>query len=1160
MYNPQREQEILAFWQKEQIFKKSLEQTKNGEPFVFYDGPPFATGLPHFGHGLPTTLKDIIPRYQTMRGRFVPRTWGWDCHGLPIENLVEKKLGLKNKKDIEEYGIEKFNKEARDSVLLFSDEWKKIISRLGRWVDMDNDYRTMNASYTESVWWSFQQLNNKKLVYEGFKSMQICPRCETTLSNFEVGQGYKDITDLSVYAKFELVNEPGTFVLAWTTTPWTLPGNVALAINANVDYVKIKKDEAFFILAKERLTALEKHIGKDPGEYEIISEMKGSELVGGSYKPLFDYYSTQPDLKNKENGWKMYAADFVTTTDGTGVVHIAPAFGEDDLNLGMKEHLPFVQHVTNDGKFKAEVTDFAGELVKPKGSVEEKDGHQKADIEIIKYLAKHGTLFAKDKFIHSYPHCWRCETPLLNYATSSWFVKVTDLKDRMVKENEGVKWNPEHVGAGRFGKWLENARDWAISRSRYWGAPLPIWQSIDKKETEIIGSIDELKKKIKRNTYFALRHGEAEHNVLNVMSSLVTSVDHLTEKGKAHIHDIAKEVAKNNIDVVFVSPLMRTKETLEIFVKETGFSGEVVVDDRLEEVHCGDFEGKAHQDYVDFFTPYQKTSERYNIAIPGGESIFDLRKRVGEFMYDVDAKYEGKNILIVTHEGIVRMLSALGEGGDNKALSNAWGDFGPFVQTGTCTEIHFAALPHNEHFELDLHRPYIDAVEWISEIGNNMKRIPDVFDTWYDSGSMPFASKHYPFESAGNKSDLAFPADFIAEGIDQTRGWFYSLLVLGVGLFDKSPYKNVVVNGMVLAEDGRKMSKSLNNYPPLLDTVEKYGADSLRYFLASSPVVKGEDISFSEKNLDEIVKKHFNRLYNVISLYDMYKDKMQDAHSHLKSTHVLDVWIKALLAQTIETITTHLDNYEFDKATKPIGDFIEELSTWYIRRSRDRFKSEFPVDRDQALGTTRHVLIEFAKVMAPFVPFLAEDVYLNVFENKPPHQSVHLEAWPHLKITEEEKATITAMIEVRKLVTLGLELRMRAGIKVRQPLSRLKIRDDVADLSEDEGYLSLIKDEVNVKEVIFDAEMLEEIVLDTDVTDELRKEGIARELMRSIQELRKAALLSPGDKIDVKISGRVEVNHIANEYRDMITRVTSVQNFLFEEKDNEEFEVEIIRR
>ncbi|MEK7477747.1 MAG: class I tRNA ligase family protein, partial [Patescibacteria group bacterium] len=478
-----KEEAILKFWQENQIFEKTLAQTKDGPEFVFYDGPPFATGLPHYGHILAGTIKDVIPRYQTMKGRPVKRRWGWDCHGLPAENLVEAKLKLKSKQEIEDYGVALFNEEARAMVLEYVDDWKKIVPRLGRFVDMENDYRTMDSTYTETVMWIFKTLHDKGLIYEGYKSMQICPRCETTLSNFEVNQGYKDIPDISVTVKFELMDEPKKYVLAWTTTPWTLPGNVALAVNPEIDYVEVSGEVEgnIYVVAGARVKAV---FGDN---YKILKTFKGSELLGKSYKPAFDYYVNDENIKNRENSWKIYGADFVTTEDGTGVVHIAPAFGEDDMKLGQKENLPFIQPVAMNGRFKPEVTDWAGEQVKPK------DDPQKMDIEILKYLAAKEILFAKAKITHSYPHCWRCETPLLNYAASSWFVEVTKFKDELVANNQQINWVPAHIKEGRFGKWLLGARDWAISRSRFWGAPIPVWKCEECQKTRIVGAVADLK-------------------------------------------------------------------------------------------------------------------------------------------------------------------------------------------------------------------------------------------------------------------------------------------------------------------------------------------------------------------------------------------------------------------------------------------------------------------------------------------------------------------------------------------------------------------------------------------------------------------------------------------------------------------------------------------
>src|SRR3989339_1860090 len=475
------EKRILKFWRENKIFEKTLEQ-KADDKFVFYDGPPFATGEPHYGHILAGTIKDAIPRYQTMRGNFVRRQWGWDCHGLPIENLIEQELNLGHKKDIEEYGVDKFNESAKNAVLRFDSNWKEVVPRLGRFVDMEHAYKTMDATYTESIWWAFKTLHEKGLVYEGHKIMYVCPRCETPLAQSEVAEGYTDLTDISVTAKFELADEPGTYLLAWTTTPWTLPGNVAIAVNKDIDYVKVEAEGIKYVLAKERLES----VFNTP--YKIEKEFKGSELVGKSYIPVFDYYLNDKTIKNHENGWKVYHADFVTAESGTGIAHEAPAFGAEDMELGIKEKLPFVQHVSMSGQFKPEVKDFAGKYVKQKGDT------QSADIEIIKYLAQKGTLFSKEKIVHSYPLCWRCETPLLNYASSSWFVEVSKFRDKLVEENKKIHWVPESIGTNRFGKWLEGARDWAVSRARFWGAPIPVWKCNKCEKPFVVGSLSDIKK------------------------------------------------------------------------------------------------------------------------------------------------------------------------------------------------------------------------------------------------------------------------------------------------------------------------------------------------------------------------------------------------------------------------------------------------------------------------------------------------------------------------------------------------------------------------------------------------------------------------------------------------------------------------------------------
>jgi len=904
---PGMEEEALKFWNEAKIFEKSLAKDSPHGEYVFYDGPPFATGTPHYGHLVGSIMKDMVPRYQTMRGYHVERKWGWDCHGLPIENIVEKELGTKSKKDIEELGVAKFNDLCRARVSTYIDDWKQVINRLGRWVDMDNAYRTMDLNYMETVWWAFKELWKQDLIYKDYRSMHICPRCETTLSQSEVSEGYKDIKDLSATAKFELVDEPGTYVLAWTTTPWTLIGNVALAVGADIDYVKVKIEDAKYIMAKSRLA----DVVKDK-TYELISELKGSDLLGLSYKPLFDYYAKDTELANHENGWKIYDAEFVTTEDGTGVVHIAPAFGEDDMNLGREKKLPFIQHVGMDGLFKPEVTDFQGLHVKP---IED---HMATDIEIIKYLAGHGTLFHKEKYEHSYPHCWRCDTPLINYATSSWFVGVTKIKPQLLEYAKAINWSPDYIKNGRFGNWLEGARDWSISRQRFWASAIPIWEC-ECGHRHVIGSVAELE-----------------------------------ELSGAKISDI-------------------------------------------------------HKDKVDPIT-------------------FKCEK-----------------------------------------------------------------------------------------CGEQMKRISDVLDCWFESGSMPYAQLHYPFENK-EKFESNFPAQFIAEGADQTRTWFYYTHVLAGGLMKTHGFNNVIVNGTVVAEDGKKMSKKLKNYPDPLVVMEKYGADALRSYLLASPIMLAENLSFSEKGVEESLRKNLMILWNVYKFYEMYESNASENAPRPNSNNVLDNWIIAKFDAFHGEVTDAMENYNLPKAMRPVTEFINEFSTWYLRRSRDRFKDE-SADKNLALSTTKYILIELAKVIAPAMPFMSENLWQKVtglnFTDQ--NKSVHLESWSEVALADKE--VMEKMDLARKIVELGLAKRDEAGIKIRQMLNSItvKAKDDIFA----KDYLDLITDELNIKEVKWEKAEIEyaEVALDAEITPELKIEGQKRELVRFINMLRKDSNFDLSDTAIVYVMG-----------------------------------------
>lgn len=1148
----EKELETLAFWKENKIFEKSVETPAGDTPqgdFSFYDGPPFATGMPHMGHILAGTIKDAIPRYHSMCGKSVRRVWGWDCHGLPIENLIEKKLNLASKKDIESYGVGKFNQEAYDSVLAYDEEWKKIIPRLGRWVDMEHPYKTMDATYTESVWWSWKTLYDKGLAYEGHKIMHICPRCETPLAQSEVGLEYHDVTDISVTAKFELVDEPGTFVLAWTTTPWTLPGNTALAVHMDIDYVKfikIGEPESIFIASKkyfDKLIEENAHLSNPSSklskdiEYKPIYEsasltFKGGKLIGLKYKPLFNFF--QDDLEsgkivNGENAYKIWHADFITEDAGTGIAHEAPAFGAEDMELAKANNIPVIKHVTMNGEFVSQVVDNFTLIHESKSStdilydknietekdlivlegvkVKQKDDTMSTDVLIVRWLSQNNVLFEKHKIIHSYPLCWRCKTPLLNYATSSWFVDVPAIKDTLIAENNKVKWIPEHIRDGRFGKWLEGARGWAVSRRRYWGAPLPIWQSASGK-VKVIGSLAELAElnaNKSKNKYIIMRHGECISNTKNILDMSGDELNHLTKKGE----DRAREnhlTLKGKIDIIFCSPFLRAQETAKIVA---GGNVEIIVDERLRETNFGGWDGKVVHDFMPWFNslPGKYMDKRAEV----GESHRDIRHRVAEFLFDIESRYNHKNILIITHGGPSNMLLSWAQNFSDQQIEEGLFDEKSenFLQPGSYREMAWKKVCYDEKLEVNVHRPYIDEIK-LEVDGEEYTRIPDVFDCWYESGSMPYAQLHYPFE---NKDifEKNFPADFIAEGLDQTRGWFYSLINLGVGLFDKAPYKHVIVNGLVMSESGIKLSKSEKNYTDPMELVEKYGADAVRYALLSSPVVRAENIQFADKDVESVYKKNISRLENTIALYEMNKSHVfGDIQMLGKRNNILDIWLISRLNECIMQATKGYESYTLDEATKWLDLFVDDISVWYVRRSRDRFKGDTgEIDKRECEETFVYVLQTLAKIIAPAMPFLAERVYKEMGGKS---ESVHLCAWP--KEGDIDVQTISTMKEVRNSISLGLMKRSEAKIGVRQPLASLTLSKKVEEI-----YVVHICDEVNVKEIIVD-EKVEGVILNTTITPQLKSEGDMRNVIRVIQDQRKEMNLSPKDEI-ILIASRV---------------------------------------
>lgn len=933
----ENEKEVASFWEERDIFNRSVKRESKKGSYTFYDGPPFATGTPHYGHLVGSIIKDVIPRFATMNGYQVERKWGWDCHGLPIENIVEKELKTKTKKDIEDLGVDKFNNVCRERVSTYIDEWKMTIKKLGRFVDMENSYRTMDLEFMESVWWAFKSLWEKGLIYQDYRSMHVCPRCETTLSQSEVTEGYKDIKDLSLVAKFklkkgqkiksndgkELEIMDNFFALAWTTTPWTLIANTALAVGLDIEYVLIEKclegeRKENLILAKSVFENKDSFISSKLNEEDkVLAVFKGSDLLDLEYEPLFDYYSKDQSLSNRDRAWKIYAASFVNTDDGVGIVHIAPGFGEDDMNLAKEKKLPIIQHLSMDGVFKDEVIDFPGLNVKPIND------HSSTDVEIIKNLAKKSLLFHKEKYEHSYPHCWRCDTPLINYATSSWFVNVGKLKERLLETAKEINWSPDYIKNGRFGNWLEGARDWSISRQRFWASCIPIWEC-SCGERKVIGSVKELE----------------------------------------------------------------------------DLSGQKIDD--------------LHKDKVD--------------------------------------------------------------------------------------KIFFSC----------------------SNCGGQMKRVTDVLDCWFESGAMPYAQWHYPFENK-EKLEKNFPADFIAEGVDQSRTWFYYLHVLAGGLMNSHAFKSVVVNGIVLAEDGKKMSKRLKNYPDPLIIMDKYGADALRAYLLSSPVVMAENLNFSEKGVQESLRKNVMLLWNVYKFYEIFSLELDDLKVEAK-LGILDRWLKIKSKILVNEISSLLDvdninnktrEVNLPKAMRLITEFIDEFSTWYLRRSRDRFKSEDDAEKKGAIITTKEVFLDLSKVIAPFMPFIAEGLWQKVsFNNFKTEDSVHLQSWPETEsLNQEEDAIVSKMNLTREIVSLGLAERDKAGIKIRQMLSKAIIhyKKDQLEFKLKDEYLKLIKEELNVCSLeilasgadIFSENEKIKVELDTEISPELKREGIKRDLIRSINMNRK---------------------------------------------------------
>ena len=1127
-----REEEVLKFWKENKIFEKSLgKESPNGE-YVFYEGPPTANGKPGIHHLEARAFKDAIPRYKTMRGYHVARKGGWDTHGLPVELQVEKKLGLTSKKMIEEYGIAKFNKECKESVWEYTDLWEKFTDRIGYWVDQKNAYVTYHNDYIESVWNVIKTVNDKNLLYKDYKVVPWCPRCGTTLSSHELAQGYVDVKDLSVTAKFKIKGQENTYILAWTTTPWTLPGNVALAIGEKIDYIKIKKDDSLFILAKARLSVVE-------GEYEIVEEMKGKDLVSLEYEPLYPYLSNTISVIEKpklEKAFKVYAADFVTTEDGTGVVHTAVMYGVDDFNLGNEIGLPKHHMVGLDGKFLKGTDFLTGRFVRD----------EEVAVDIIKNLAHRGLLFKKEKYEHSYPHCWRCKTALIYYARDSWYIKMSDpkIKRELIEENKSINWEPSYIKDGRFGEWLKDIKDWAISRERYWGTPLPVWTCLKCNKREVVGSIEDLKSKVKKsgNKYWVMRHGESECNVCDVvLSDEESNRCKLTENGIKQVVENSKNF-KEKIDVIIASPLERARETTKIVCEQIGFPLEKVIYSDLEKEWdiSSDFEGKSKEAFEEYYCK-QYLNHPFE-ALPNGESYAELVYRVGKMIYGIENEYKDKNILLIGHAGETSALYHVVQGFTFETLPTDL-HFPSYLKNAEIREINFVPLSHNDKFELDLHKPYIDEVELVCSCGGNLKREKEVMDVWLDSGTMPFSQDHYPFENKDLIDKGGYPADYISEAIDQTRGWFYTLHAVGVLMGKGKAYKNVICLGLLVDANGKKMSKSLGNIVDPIEMINKYGADTIRLWMYS--VNQPGDIkSFDEKVVSDLHNKVFNLLYNVLAFYELYRDSSLEPINYKlePNSNVLDKWIVARLKELVENSTKQLDDYNLLEPVRAIREFIDDISTWYVRRSRERLK-----DGDiEAKATLYYVLKQLVVLMAPFAPFSAEDIWQKL-KNDKDKESIHLVSWPSSAqgYGEASQKIIKEMKEVREVVTLGLQARQKAGIPVRQPLKELIINNYELGIE----YGEIIKDELNVKEIkIIDGEE-KKVELDTNITAELKQEGNYRELVRAIQDMRKKNGLNPNDVVNLDISTSKEGEEFIKKWKDELLKAVGAKDIQI--KDNE---------
>jgi len=920
----EKEEELIQFWKYNKIFEESVEQRPKDNPYVFYDGPPFATGLPHYGHILSFVTKDVFPRYWTMKGRRCERRWGWDCHGLPIESICEQALNLRQKNEIYEMGISEFNEFCRSKVLWYTNEWKRTVERMGKWIEFDNSYKTMDNTYMETVWHIFKKIYDDGLVYKGKKILFYCPRCETPLSNSEISMdnSYKDITEQSITAKFKLKEDSKTYLLAWTTTPWTLIGNVALAVNSNQVYVKIKIDDEYLILIKNQLDIFKK-------DYEIIDEFKGIDLINVEYEPLYQFFTDT----NKKGHYVIDGGEEVLSDEGTGIIHLA-IYGEFDYEMIKKYDLPIIQHIDEQGNLVKGPRDWIGLWFKD------------IDKEVLLDLEQRNLLFNSEDYSHSYPFCYRCDTPLIYNALDAWFIDIQQIKPKLLKTNERINWYPKEISR-RYESIVNTAPDWCISRNRFWATAMPIWECIKCKQIKVIGSI--------------------------------------------------KELQENAI-----------------------------------------------------------------------EEVSD---------------------------------------------------------------------------DIDLHRHIVDKIHLVcSNCNEVMNRVLEVFDCWLESGSMPYAAKHYPFENV-EWFNHNFPSDFVSEYIGQVRAWFYYMHVISVLLFNNVPFKNVVVNGNILAEDGSKMSKSKRNFPDPNLIIEKYGADTLRIYLMSSQLMRAQDLNFKEEIVKQVYRRFNLLLINILKFYSMIE--IEKIPVNLKySENILDKWIISLLNSLIKNVTQLMDDYDTAEVSRLFFNFIEDLSTWYIKNSRNRFKSENVNEKLSAMNTLSYLLSNLSKLLAPITPFISEMIYQKLVEKGIAQlQSVHLEFWPESNEKLIDADALKYMELTREIVKRSLELRDNSKIPVRQVLNEVKLNGVILD----KEYLEVIAEAINVKKVTVEMSESSEVFveLDTNITPELKLEGIARNLIRHVNNYRKQLNLSTYNHINLYFgTSDIDISKAFKKHEEKIKKMIQADSII----------------